>query len=128
MALILFLTLILTVGDVISNVSMDFNPSSIYSETINLSKMLHPIVLFYGILTSIVWSSPYAHLGSTGLFIMLAVLKNASMMRSSSLKEIVLRLYFLLACDHVVMFAAAMISLPVAFQWVAPPIISQFLY
>jgi hypothetical protein len=125
---IFLLLLVLSVGDILSNINMDFCHSSITSETLNFSKILHPLVLFYGILATRVWVTPYSLLVSGGLFTFLAFIKNASMMRSSTLKELIIRLYFLLACDHFIMFAAAMLPLPVVFQWVAPPLVSQLLY
>ena len=125
---IFILLLVLSVGDVLSNINMDFSHSSITSETLNFSKIVHPLVLFYGILATRVWVVPYSLLVSGGLFTFLAFIKNASMMRSSTLKELTIRLYFLLACDHFIMFAAAMLPLPVVFQWVAPPLVSQLLY
>jgi hypothetical protein len=124
----LFLLTLLLIMDVLSNIRLDFEQGSITAETLNFSKILHAFFFLFGIVNAIVCPSPYGNIIASLFFASLAVIKAFSMMPNPNYKEILIRIYLLLAIDHLVHFMGSLLPLPTIAYFVTPLIVSSFLY
>ena len=125
----LIIITLLMIVDTLSNIKLDFNPQSITSESMNISKIIHLSVFVFGIVYSSLQSYPtLLHLISGALFIILTFIKRASLMRNGNFKELILRFYLLIGLDHFVIFLNAIVSLPLYAQIFLPIVASQLLY
>ncbi len=72
--------------DVFTNISFDFHSTNISSESINQCKIIHYILLIFGVFHSSYQAGFLFHALSGGLFLALWTLKRASMCRSKNCK------------------------------------------
>lgn len=127
--LYLLLVVLLLIVDTLSNIKLDFSPQSITSENMNSTKIIHVCVFVFGVVYSSLQSTQtLLHLVSGVVFIGLAVMKRASLMRNDNFKELMLRLYLLIGFDHLLVFLALQVSLPLYVQIFVPIVASQLLF
>jgi hypothetical protein len=90
---ILLVLLIMFVGiDVISNISFDFYSENESASDLNFIKIIDPLVIYFGVIHSTLWpNSIVFQLISISSFSVLFLLKRASMMKNSNVKELILR-------------------------------------
>jgi hypothetical protein len=86
LVVILVLMGLLLVVDLLSNVALDFSPTTIHSETLNLTKFFHLILFLLAIIQSKSWNNSPAFLICGATFGLLALLKGASVMRNDNFK------------------------------------------
>lgn len=72
----------LLVVDLLSNIALDFNQTSIHSETLNFTKLFHLMFFILGIIQSKFWNNSPGFLLSGVAFGVLTLLKGASIMRN----------------------------------------------
>lgn len=125
---ILLLLTILVVGDVLSNTKLDFSPLSITAETINSTKLIHVLLIIFGVLQRILFNNAVSLIALGVGFALLAVLKASSIVSNESLKEILIRCYLLLSINHWTRAVSGWVTLPLFFQFLVPLVISQLLF
>lgn len=89
---------------------------------------MHPMVFISGLVLAIVYPGRYQHIIAGTSFLLLTIFKAASMMVSSTLKEIQMRIYLLLSSVHFVLILQSFVALPLPSQYVTPIIMSLLLY
>lgn len=125
---IIFLLVLLLTADISSNTKLDFSPLSINAETVNSSKILHALLLVFGVIQTRFINNSISFLALGGGFAILAAWKAGSIMRNDQFKELMMRIYFLLSMDHLVMALCSFVTLPLVLRFLMPVVVSQFLF
>lgn len=120
---------ILLIAEIMSNVRMDFESTSISSETLNSTKLVHLTFFIFGVVQINIWKDHFIPSLVCGcLFLFLFILKSFSIMLNNNLKEVQQRTYLLLSMDHFTILGSLYIQPPFIFLYLLPLLVSQFIY